>query len=56
MASFDVEQLHEYVMQIQSLLTINIITGFMDMELLKACIRTLDILNWVNSKLRDVTD
>lgn len=56
LASFDMEQLHEYVMQIQSLLTLNIITGYMDMEVLTHCIRTLDILHWVNSALRDQAD
>jgi hypothetical protein len=38
------EQLHEYVMQLQSLITINIITGVAKMELLVNSIKVLDVL------------
>ena len=38
------EQLHEYVMQLQSLITINIITGVAKMEMLVNSIKVLDIL------------
>jgi len=34
-------------MRLQSLITLNIIT-YINMDLLKACIRILDILYWVN--------
>lgn len=47
------EQLHEYVMQLQSLITINIITGVARMEMLMKSIKVLDILQWINSKLRE---
>jgi hypothetical protein len=47
------EQLHEYVMQLQSLITINIITGVARMEMLMNSIKVLDILQWINSKLRE---
>lgn len=47
------EQLHEYVMQLQSLITINIITGVAKMEMLVNSIKVLDILQWINSKLRE---
>lgn len=47
------EQLHEYVMQLQSLITINIITGVAKMEMLVNSIRVLDILQWVNAGLRE---
>lgn len=47
------EQLHEYVMQLQSLITINIITGVAKMEMLVNSIKVLDILQWVNSGLRE---
>jgi hypothetical protein len=47
------EQLHEYVMQLQSLITINIITGVAKMEMLVNSIKVLDILQWINSRLRD---
>ena len=46
------EQLHEYVMQLQSLITINIITGVARMDMLINSIKALDILQWINSKLR----
>lgn len=39
-------------MQLQSLITINIITGVAKMEMLVSSIKVLDILEWVNSKLR----
>ena len=39
-------------MQLQSLITINIITGVAKMEILVSSIKVLDILEWVNSKLR----
>lgn len=42
------EQLHEYVMQLQSLITINIITGVAKMELLVNSIKVLDVLQWIN--------
>lgn len=46
--------LHEYVMQLQSLLTISIISGAMlNMELFVETIRVLDILHWVNAKLKE---
>lgn len=46
------EQLHEYIMQLQSLVTINIITGVAKMEMLVNSIKVLDIFEWVNSLLR----
>lgn len=40
-------------MQLQSLITINIITGVAKMDMLVNSIRVLDIFQWINSKLRD---
>lgn len=40
-------------MQLQSLITINIITGVAKMEMLVNSIKVLDILQWVNSGLRE---
>lgn len=40
-------------MQLQSLITINIITGVAKMEMLVNSIRVLDILQWVNASLRE---
>ena len=40
-------------MQLQSLITINIITGVAKMEMLVNSIKVLDILQWINSKLRE---
>ena len=48
LASLDSASLHEYVMQLQSLITINIVTGVANMDLLKAAVRVLDLLWWVN--------
>lgn len=46
--------LHEYVMQLQSLLTISIISGaHLNMELFVETIRVLDIFHWVNAKLKE---
>lgn len=39
-------------MQLQGLITINIITGVVKMELLIACVKVLDIINWINFKLK----
>lgn len=47
-SSFSSEQLHEYVMQLQSSVTINIITGVVNMDLLRVAVKILDILFWVN--------
>lgn len=52
LVALSTEQFHEYVMQLQSLITINIITGVANMEMLVSSIKVLDILEWVNSKLR----
>lgn len=52
LVALSTEQFHEYVMQLQSLITINIITGVAKMEMLVSSIKVLDILEWVNSKLR----
>lgn len=52
LASIPHDQLHDYVMQLQSLLTLNIITQTIDMDLLKNSIRILDILYWVNSAFK----
>jgi hypothetical protein len=54
LVSLNSEQLHEYVMQLQSLVTINIITGVAKMDLLVNCIKVLDVLQWVNQRLRDL--
>jgi hypothetical protein len=40
-------------MQLQSLITINIITGVAKMEMLVNSIKVLDILQWVNLGLRE---
>jgi hypothetical protein len=45
-------QLLEYVMQLQSLITINIITGVAKMELLISCVKVLDIIHWINFTLK----
>lgn len=39
-------------MQLQSLVTINIITGVAKMEMLVNAIKVLDIFEWINSSLR----
>ena len=52
LVAIPIEQLHEYVMQLQSLITINIITGVARMDMLINSIKALDILQWINSKLR----
>jgi hypothetical protein len=43
-------------MQLQSLITINIITGVAKMDMLVSSIKVLDILQWINSKLRGKKD
>lgn len=50
-ASFSSEQLHEFVIQLQSVVTANIVVGVVDMALLKQSVDFLDILDWVNKDL-----
>lgn len=52
LSSLDVASLHEFVMQLQSLITINIVTGVANMDLLKAAVRVLDLLWWVNRNFK----
>jgi len=44
------EYIHEYVMNLQSLLTINIISGKINLELLEQTVLTLDLLHDVNKQ------
>jgi len=49
--------LHQYVIQLQSLLTINIVAGGnLNMELLMSCVKMLDIFHWINLTFRDSID
>jgi len=52
LASFPKAFLLEFVIQLQSNVTINVITGISDLELLKLSIKILDILFWVNRKFK----
>jgi hypothetical protein len=49
------EYIHEYVMNLQSLLTINIIAGEIDLDLLEQTVITLDLLHSLN-KQKSLTD
>ena len=50
-SSFSSQYIHEFVMQLQNLITANIVVGVVNMELLKECVTFLDILHWVNQDL-----
>ena len=57
LAALPTPVLHQYVMQLQSLLTINIVAGGgVNMDLLMSCVKMLDIFNWVNQTFRDPVD
>jgi hypothetical protein len=43
------EYLHEYVMNLKTLLTLNIIQGEINLELLEQTVLTLDLLHTVNT-------
>ena len=49
--------LHEYVMQLQNILTVNIIQGFqVNYQLFTGTIQVLDILQWLNVTFKDQKD
>ena len=57
LAALPTTVLHQYVMQLQSLLTINIVAGGnVNMDLLMSCVRMLDIFYWINIRFRDTVD
>ena len=57
LAALPTTVLHQYVMQLQSLLTINIVAGGnVNMDLLMSCVRMLDIFYWINIRFRDAVD
>jgi len=44
------QYIHEYVMNLQSLLTINIISGEINLELLEQTVITLDLMHFLNKQ------
>ena len=57
LAALPTTLLHQYVMQLQSLLTMNIVAGGIpNYELIIVCVRMLDIFYWVNTMFRDPID
>lgn len=57
LAALPTPVLHQYVMQLQSLLTMNIVAGGMpNYELLVLSVKMLDIFHWVNQTFRDPID
>lgn len=50
-SSFSSASIHEFVMQLQSLITANIVVGVVDMEFLKQSVVFLDVLHWINQDL-----
>ena len=50
-------EFHQYIIQLQSLLTIHIVSGeLLNMNLVKSCVKMLDIFYRVNFKVRAPTD
>ena len=57
MAALPTPVLHQYVMQLQSLMTMNIVAGGVpNYELIVVCVRMLDIFFWINQTFRDPID
>jgi len=44
------EYLHEYVMRLQNMLTINIVSGDLSIEFLEEIVKSLDILHFANKQ------
>ena len=57
LAALPTPVLHQYVMQLQSLMTMNIVAGGVpNYELIVVCVRMLDIFFWINQTFRDPID
>jgi hypothetical protein len=56
LASFSKAFLLEFVIGLQSNVTINVITGVSNLDLLKQAIKILDVLYWVNDKFKRPAD
>lgn len=52
LVSIPKEELHEYVMVLQGLLTLNVVTGVTNQSLVVQTINCLDVLWWTNNTFR----
>ena len=50
------KMMHELVMQLQNILTHNIIQSNINAELFEATVKALDIMHWLNFKFKDTKD
>ena len=48
MATCPTDQLHDIVIRLQSIMTLNIISGMPRIDLIKASVKVIDIIWWVN--------
>ena len=50
------KMMHELVMQLQNILTHNIIQGHINPELFRETVKALDIMHWLNFVFKDKKD